>query len=76
MARDQFEAPLLRDCGEQQDAFHPREAFADADARASAEGEVGEFRTLVTLKRPSFWIEAIGIGEPARVAMDHPGAHQ
>jgi len=64
MAGHQLEAPPLRDRGQQQDAFHPGESFADANARASAEGEIRKFRTLVRL-RPSLRFEAIRLGEPA-----------
>jgi len=74
MAGDEFEAPRLSDGGEQENAFHPSEAFSDADAHPSAEGEVRKFRALVGFA-PTFGPEFIGRGEPARVAMDHPGAH-
>src|SRR5207249_7927269 len=38
------ETPALRECGQDDHAFHPRERFAYALARAAAEGEIGEFR--------------------------------
>jgi len=74
MAGHQLEAPLLRHGREQQDAFHPRESFADADAGASTEREIRKFRAIVGIE-PAVGVEAVGLGEPARVAMHHPGTH-
>src|ERR1700722_10876522 len=74
MAGHQFEAPFLRKCSEEQDAFHPRESLADADTRAPAEGDVGKFRA-VGWQRPTLGVELLGVREPARVAMNDEGAH-
>jgi hypothetical protein len=73
MAGHQFESPLLRDRGQEQHAFHPRKSLADADARTSTEGKIGKFRAIVSLT-PPVGIELFGLGEPARISMDYPGA--
>jgi len=74
MPGHKFEAPLLADGREEKYAFHPRESFTDADAGASAEGEISKFRAIVGL-RPALRLKLFGVREPARIAVDHPRAH-
>src|SRR5438270_452459 len=64
------QAPAARDGGEHEHSFSPCEAFADAAARAAAEGEVCELRTcLLRLRREAQRVERFGVGEEARVAV-------
>ena len=65
----QAHAPALGQGGEQQDAFHPSEAFSDALPRSTAEWEIGKFWTRVRFLGPAVGIELLGVGIPARVAM-------
>ena len=45
------EAEALRDSCEQQSGLHHRESCADANARATAKGEIGKAWTLLVLRR-------------------------
>src|SRR5579883_3261817 len=77
MVRHQLQPPALSERGEKQGSFHPREAFADTDARSSAEGDIGELRPRGGgFGSEAERIELFGIGKPARVAMDNEGTHQ
>src|ERR1044071_4541716 len=59
VAGDEAHAPVACERGEQQDSFHPREPFADAAARASAEWKVGELRPgLFSFRRPALRVKA------------------
>ena len=40
MIRDKSHLPLLSQRGDQKNAFHPGEAFADATAQTTAKGEI------------------------------------
>ena len=64
--------PVLQDGGEHQDAFHPGEAVADAEARAAAEGEIGEFGPCgLGFGGEPVGIEAERVGPPAGVMVDN-----
>src|SRR5947207_11199706 len=66
----QLDAPSLRERREDDYAFHPGEAFADADARPGAKRKVRQLRPrCLELRRKSQRIEAIGFRPPSRVAM-------
>src|SRR5437764_14182876 len=59
MIRDEAHPPALCECGDEQDAFHPREAFADAASRAATKRKVSELRSCFThCGRPAFRVEA------------------
>src|SRR5215207_8549698 len=61
------QAPAARERGEDEHALHPREALADAAARAAAEGEVGELRARGPgLRREACGVEAFGLRPEAR----------
>jgi hypothetical protein len=44
MSRHQPHSPSLCECGDEQNAFHPRELLADADTAPTAEREVRKLR--------------------------------
>src|ERR1700704_1529490 len=70
-------APAGGDGGDGEDAFHPGEAFADALAGASSEGEVGEARPrCLGLGGEAVGIEAKGVGVEIGPAADHVLAHE
>ncbi len=66
------EEPVAGDSGEGEGAFHPGEAFADALARASSEGVVGEARAggVLAFGREALGVEAEWVWPEARVAVD------
>ena len=74
------EAPAAREGREGEDALEPRELLADADARAGAEGEVGELRARgierAAAREPALGLERVRVGPPARIAMHDPLAHE
>src|SRR5436190_23127760 len=72
----QAQTPALSESGQNQDTFHPGEAFSDADACAAAEWKVSELGTCGILGEPTFGPEHEWIHEPARIAMHRIGTHQ
>jgi hypothetical protein len=69
----QMEAP--GNGGKEQNCFHHGESRADADARASPEGEIGETGDATAadgIIAPAFGIEAFGPREKAGVALGDP----
>src|ERR1039457_631199 len=76
LLRREPEATALCEGREHEHAFGPGELFADADARARAEGEVRELRALGRrLGAPAVRLEAVGIRKPARIAVLDELAH-
>jgi hypothetical protein len=64
-------APALGEGCDAEDALHPGEAFADALAAASAEGEVGEFGAGgFVFEGEAVGVEAEWVGEVLRGAAD------
>src|SRR5688500_4408369 len=63
--------PAARERGEDEHGLRPREALADAAARAAAGAEVCGLRARGRgLGRPALGVEAHGVGPEARVALD------
>src|SRR5215831_9090358 len=77
LIRLQAKMPFLRDRGENQDSFHPRETFSDATAGATTEREIRELRSrCASFRRPAVRIKTKWIGEVSGVVMHDILAHQ
>src|SRR5581483_1866927 len=63
--------PTLCERSEHQYQLGPRERLADADARASAEGEVRELRRSFFF--PAGRIKTLGVSPEPRIALRDPG---
>ena len=63
LIRRESEPPSLRDGRKDQNAFHPRKALSDTDARTSVERKVSEFRTvLLGFRGEALGIKTLGTG--------------
>src|SRR5881394_93802 len=71
-----IEGPFLRDGGQHQHAFEPREGFADAAARAETKREISEARTVIRCGSPALGIEFQWLGPESSVAVHDPLAHE
>src|SRR3954467_6282807 len=72
-----IERAFLRDGGEDENRFQPCEVFADAAARAEAEGEIGESGTVGAGGMfPPLRIEAERIRPETWIAVHDPLAHE
>src|SRR5215471_2881703 len=76
LIRLQAKMPFLRDRGENQDSFHPGEAFSDAAAGAATEWEIGELRSrCASFRRPAVRIKTKRIGKVSGVVVHDIRAH-
>ena len=77
LVRGQPQTPGLAQGRQEQDKLHPGELLADADARAAAKGDEGELGAGgLGLGRPAVRVEAVGVGEEARVTVGDGGGNQ
>src|SRR5262245_25700711 len=75
MPRNQMERVALRDGGQHELRFHHRKGVADALARSSSKGKIGEARaTSRTFWRKAFRVEHLRLLPACRVTMGTIGA--
>ena len=74
MAGDQAQLKTLRDCGQKKIRFHHGEGGSNAQARAAAKGEVGEFSeiSLGCVSGSTVGIKLLGLLKETGVAMQYP----
>src|SRR5580692_2322438 len=74
MARRKIESEMPRDRREKNDCLLQGETGADADARARAEGQIGEtIDALAHVGKKARRIEALGLIPETMMAMQNPG---